>query len=130
MNKKRILIVDDEQDVLLMLEKRFAAEGYSVITADNGERAIFLAKFQKPDLIVLDVQMPDMDGGEIAFKLKGDSATKDIPVVFSTCLFSVAESNHIRHESGGNVMLAKANDTKELIAVVDNILSSRELTAG
>ncbi len=126
MEKKKILLVDDEQDVLLMLEKRFAAEGYSVITADNGERAISLAKFQKPDLIVLDVQMPDMDGGEVAFKLKEDSTTKDIPVVFSTCLLSVAESNHIRHESGGDIMLAKAKGTKELIAVVNDILSSRE----
>ncbi len=124
MEKKKILLVDDEQDVLLMLEKRFAAEGYSVITADNGERAIFLAKFQKPDLIVLDVQMPDMDGGEVAYKLKEDSTTKDIPVVFSTCLLSVDESKHARHESGGNVMLAKAKDTKELIAVVNDILSS------
>lgn len=107
-----------------MLEKRFTAEGYYVITADNWERAIFLAKFQKPDLIVLDVQMPDMDGGEVAFKLKEDSTTKDIPVVFSTCLLSSGESNRMGHECGGNVMLAKAKDTKELIAVVSDILSS------
>ncbi len=126
MKKKRILLVDDEEDVLLMLEKRFAAEGYSVITADNGKRAIFLAKHQKPDLIVLDVRMPDMDGGELAFKLKEDSTTVDIPVVFSTCLLSVAESKHRGHESGGNIMLAKANGTKELIAVVDDILSNQD----
>ncbi len=126
MEKKKILLVDDEQDVLLMLEKRFAAEGYSVITADNGELAIFLAKFQKPDLIVLDVQMPDMDGGEVAFKLKEDSTTKDIPVVFSTCLLSVDESHRMGYSRGEVKMLAKAKDTKELIAVVNDILSSRQ----
>ncbi len=114
MEQKKILIVDDEEDVLLMLETRFAAEGYSVITADNGEQAIFLANFQKPDLIVLDIQMPDMDGGEVASKLKEDPATCNIPVVFSTCLLSSSESSQRRRKSGGNIMLAKARDNKEL----------------
>ncbi len=126
MEQKKILIVDDEEDVLLILEKRFTTEGYSVITADNGDHAIFLAKCQKPDLIVLDIQMPDMDGGEVASRLKEDSTTCNIPVVFSTCLLSSSESNQRGHKSGGNIMLAKAKDSKELIAVVNDILSNRK----
>ncbi len=57
---RKLLIVDDEKDVLLMLEKRLVAEGYSVITATNGTDAIALAKSQRPDLIILDIVMPGM----------------------------------------------------------------------
>ena len=83
---------------------------------------MFLAKLEQPNLIVLDVQMPDMDGGEVAYRLKENSVTKDIPVVYSTCLLS--ENENYRY--GGNLMLAKSKDTKELIAVIDRVLSKQK----
>lgn len=126
MAKGKILIVDDEKDTLLVLEKQLTVAGYAVITANNGETALSLAESDRPDLIVLDVQMPDMDGGEVAYKLKNISVTKNIPVVFSTCLLSSSESNKGMHDGSGNIMLAKANDTKELIAVIDDILSNKD----
>ncbi len=122
MNKKKLLLVDDEKDTLLVLEKQLTTVGYTVVTANNGIQALFLAKSERPDLIVLDVQMPDMDGGEIAHKLKENSVTKNIPVVYSTCLLSENED----YRYGGNIMLAKSKDTKELIAVIDKVLSKQK----
>ena len=121
MNKKKILLVDDEKDTLLVLEKQLTTAGYTIVTANSGIQALFLAKSEQPDIIVLDVQMPDMDGGEVAHKLKKDSETKDIPVVYSTCLLSENED----YRYGGNIMLAKSKDTKELIAVIDKVLSKQ-----
>ena len=72
-----------------------------------------MAKSQQPDLIVLDVQMRDMEGGEIAFRLKENPVTRDIPVVFLTSLLSSSESVREGHQCGGHIMLAKSDDTKE-----------------
>jgi len=118
MNNKKILLVDDEKDTLLVLEKQLTTAGYTVVTANSGIQALFLAKSERPDLIVLDLQMPDMDGGEVAHKLKEDSETKNIPVVYSTCLLSENED----YRCGEKIMLAKSKDTKELIAVIDKIV--------
>jgi CheY-like chemotaxis protein len=72
MDKKTILIVDDEADVLLLLEKGLTNQGYSVISASNGEDAVIAAWSHQPDLIILDVLMPGMDGPEVDIKLKED----------------------------------------------------------
>ena len=126
MSRKKILIVDDEEDTLLVLEKQLTTAGYDVIAADNGRHALLMARTEQPDLVVLDIQMPEMDGGQVDFKLKEDPATRDIPVVFSTCLLSSSESSRKGHACGGKVMLAKSNDTKELIAVIDQTLSAKD----
>ena len=120
MNKKKILIVDDEKDTLIVLEKQLTTAGYTIVTANSGTQALLLAKSEQPDLVVLDVQMPDMDGGEIAFRLKEDSMTTKIPVVYLTCLLSKNED----YRYGEKIMLAKMNDTKELITIINKILSN------
>lgn len=120
MNKKKLLIVDDEKDTLLVLEKQLTTAGYTVITANNGAQALLLAKSEQPDIIVLDVQMPNMDGGEVAFRLKEDSMTAKIPIVYLTCLLSKNED----YRYGEKIMLAKTNDTKDLITVINKILSN------
>ena len=125
MSAKKILIVDDELDTLLVLEKQLTTAGYDVIAAENGQQALLMTKSEQPDLIVLDIQMPDMDGGEVDFKLKEDPTTRHIPVVFSTCLLSGSESVRKGRKCGGKIMLAKSNDTKELIDVIDETLSVR-----
>ena len=123
MNGKKILIVDDEKDTLLVLQKQLTTAGFSVITADNGQEGLLLAKSELPDVIVLDIQMPGMDGGEVAFKLKENPATMDIPIVYSTCLLSNSEN----YGGGGNIMLAKSKDTKELISVLNGILQPKQV---
>ena len=115
MAKKKILIVDDEKDILLMLEKRLIAEGYSVLTADNGKDAITIAKSKSPDLVILDVLMPDMDGGEVAKKLKDNFRTQNIPIIFLTALLTREEEYEKNHIVADNITFAKPFDPEELL---------------
>jgi len=90
-DKTKILIVDDEPDVLRILEKRLTGNGYQVVSADSGYRALQMARKERPDLIILDIDMPDIDGGEVAARLKEEEATKHIPVIFLSCLVTPRE---------------------------------------
>ncbi len=107
MDNKKILIVDDEKNALFILEKELAGRGYSVISADNGNDAINLARSEHPDLIILDIWMPGMDGPEVAAKLGEDPKTKDIPVIFLTCLFQKREGEEQGRVVAGKVLIAK-----------------------
>src|SRR4030067_1302980 len=82
--KKRILIVDDERDMVKALTIRLQRAGYEVVTAFDGAQAIFMAHKEKPDLIILDVRMPAGDGFSVAEKLKQSTDTFAIPVIFLT----------------------------------------------
>ena len=77
----KILVVDDEPSIVRLVSSTLTARGYEVITAHDGMEAITEAKVQKPDLILLDVMMPHMDGREARKRLLADPATKDIPVI-------------------------------------------------
>jgi len=123
MDKKKILIVDDEKDVLVVLERRLIAEGYSVITTDNGNDAIMLAKSEFPDLVILDIWMPNMEGTEVAAILKGDIKTKDIPVIFLTCLLEKEEEEKQGHVIGSNIFFAKPYDIEKLLTAIEELLS-------
>ena len=122
MGKKKILIVDDDKDVLSVLEKRLTAEKYSVITANNGQDAIILAKAQRPDLIILDIIMPGIDGAEVAGKLREDPETRNIPVIFLTCMLTPEEEKQKRHHVAGNIFIAKPYDIKELLSEIKKIV--------
>ena len=87
--QQTILVIDDEQGMRFMLKEMLTTAGYYVITADNSyDDALALAKSSHPDLIILDVLMPIMYGGEVAACLKEDPKTKDVPVIFLSCLYS------------------------------------------
>ncbi len=120
--KKKILIVDDQKDVLKVLDKRFSGAGYAVIKAENGKDALLLAKAEHPDLIILDIIMPVMDGAETAAVLKEDPQTKDIPVIFLTCLFTEKEEQKEGHVVGGKFFIAKPYNPNEMLAIVDRFL--------
>jgi two-component system alkaline phosphatase synthesis response regulator PhoP len=115
MNKNKILVVDDEEDMLDFLELRLAANGYFVITANNGKDAIRLAREEHPDLILLDIMMPGMDGSEVAGMLREYPETKNIPVVFLTCLYTKGEEKKQGHSVHGNFFIAKPFDQNELL---------------
>ncbi len=119
---KKILVVDDEKDVLFMLEKRLKAEGYSVITTTNGKNAIALAQSQRPDIIILDIVMPGMDGAEVAATLKEHLLTRSIPVIFLTGLLSKEEELQENHMIGSHITFAKPFDTEELLAQIKSLL--------
>ena len=119
---KKILVVDNERDVLFVLKERLVAEGYFVITADNGKDAIRLAKSKAPDLIILDIMMPEMDGTDVAAELREDPVAKDIPVIFLTAMFSKREEKDAERVVAGNVVLAKPFETKDLLAEIKKLL--------
>ena len=79
--QKTILVVDDEPDVLTMISEYLSLEGYNILTATSGEKALMLAREHRPFAIILDVIMPEMDGWEVVQHLKEDLDTKDIPVI-------------------------------------------------
>ncbi len=119
--KKKILIVDDEMDVLSVLEKGLTTEEYSVIKADKGKDALVLAKSERPDLIILDLEMPDMYGGDITRMLKEEPETKDIPVMFLTGMFPKEEEKDGRVVAG-HMLLTKPYDIKELVTAIKRLL--------
>lgn len=84
LSKKRILVVDDEKDILEFLSYNLSKEGAKVYTASNGVEAIEIARRKKPDLILLDVMMPEMDGMETCMQLREKPETKDTIIAFLT----------------------------------------------
>ena len=115
MANKKILVVDDEKDVLTVTVATLKRAGYSAITAENAEQAIEMAKNQKPDLIMLDICMPGMDGTQAGEIIKKTPQTKDIPIIYVTALLSKQEENDLKHKIGNNFFLAQPWVTEELL---------------
>jgi DNA-binding response OmpR family regulator len=84
MDKKKILVVDDEEQILSLIKKKLTDSNYDCITVAQAREAVTLAKTSNPDLILLDIAMPQMDGYTIAKELKKEKATRDIPIIFLT----------------------------------------------
>ena len=118
MEKKKVLVVDDEPDVLLLLGERLSKAGYDVIKASSGKEAINLAETKHPQLIVLDIAMPGMDGSEVASILRSKPETKNIPILFLTCLFTKQEEKTCGHVLGQNFFIAKPYDVNELLTEI------------
>ena len=128
MDKKKILIVDDEQDLLTVLKGGLAEEGYHVITADNGKDALNLAKSKHPDFIILDILMPDLKGNEVAMMLRVDPDTKDIPVIFLTGMFPKEGYEEGGRTMGSYLLLTKPYDIKELVAAIKKFMEKKTST--
>ena len=120
MDDHLILIVDDQPDFLEIFSTKLKAAGYRVETASNGSDALVKAKELKPDLVLLDVEMPEMNGAEVLQSLRDDPATKDTRVLFLTNLGHPGEetkamNERISKEIGASGYLKKTDD-------LDNIL--------
>ncbi|MCK4553461.1 response regulator [Candidatus Parcubacteria bacterium] len=85
-NKKKVLLVEDDKTISSMYKTKLEAGGFEVLIADNGADGLKLAKEQKPDIIMLDVILPQLDGFSVLEELKKDALTKNIPVVMLTNL--------------------------------------------
>jgi DNA-binding response OmpR family regulator len=95
MAAERILIVDDEEEMLKLLAIELETEGYRVWMARSGQEAIRRATVVRPDLILLDVMLPDITGGDVVKVLRENETTKDTPVIFLTALFSKKEEQEM-----------------------------------
>ena len=124
--KSTILIVDDQSSNLGVLFEYFVDFGFTVLVAQDGKSAFQLIQEEKPDLILLDVMMPDIDGFEVCQRLKEKEATKDIPVIFMTALSETV--NKIRgFELGGVDYITKPFQHEEVLARVKAHLTIRHL---
>lgn len=120
-----ILVVDDEERNVRLLQMLLEAEGYLTLAAYNGRDALLIAAAQQPDLILLDVMMPGMDGFETVAKLKGDLLTQPVPVIMVTALDD--RSSKLRAlEAGAEEFLCKPIDRADLSVRVRNLLRLKE----
>jgi len=120
---KKILVVDDEKDIRDLIREVLTDDKFSVITAAGGEEALALAKTDKPDLILLDIAMPKMDGYITCEKLKGDPETKGIPVIFLTGKdFDTKSAIERSKNLGAAGYVSKMTSMKELLEHVKVIL--------
>lgn len=117
MDEKRILIIDDDEVFLKMLQNTLTSSGYSVSMATNGRDAIDVAKHWHPHLIILDVMMPEMDGGETASALERDPSTENIPIIFMTSLLNKEDEDKLTYSQKRSYM-AKPYNKDELLAEI------------
>jgi len=123
----RILVVDDEERNRRLLVAVLEAEGYSALEAADGAQALELARQSSPDIILLDIMMPGMDGYEVARALKVDTATKAIPIVMVTALDD-RDSRLRGLEAGAEEFVTKPVDRNELRIRVRNLLRLKEFS--
>ncbi len=117
MNRKKILVIDDETEFVDMLKMRLEANRYEVITAADGAEGVDKALKEGPDLIILDIVMPKMDGYQVLLRLKNEDQTRHVPIVMLTAKSesgSIFRSQELRADD----YLIKPFDTQELLDLV------------
>ena len=122
---KKILIVEDILMNRRLIQDILTYHGYEVIEAENGEEAVKIAREQKPDLIIMDLQMPVMNGFEAIKILRSDPMTKDIKVIAVTS-FAMAGDREKVLAAGFDDYISKPLNTRELPKLVNRLLSSGE----
>ncbi len=126
MSAKKILLVDDEPDLTMILKKNLQMEGYEVEVAYNGVEAIEKVKASIPDAIVLDVMMPEKDGFAVCSELKGDDKYADIPIIMLTAVSDHVSSTQYSHAHGMDMeaddYLAKPASPEQIIESLKSLL--------
>lgn len=125
MQKGKILVVDDEVYILHILDFSLGAEGFDVLTANNGEEAITKAIQETPDLIVLDIMMPVLDGYETLRRLKREPKTKEIPVILLTAKGRDVDKR-LGFEVGATDYIVKPFSPSRLIERIEEIIGCRK----
>ena len=122
MPAKTILIVDDEPNQIATLETVLTQRGYKVFAASNGEQALVKAVEFQPNLIILDIMMPKMDGTEVAMLLKHDVRTRHIPIFFVTAVISPDDQPKV--SGNPNLIFAKPVKLNELLQAIQEATDS------
>ena len=118
---KRILVVDDEPNIVLMLEGRLKANGYEVLSAGDGVTALDMVKKEKPDLVILDLMLPKMDGYKVCGLLKKDTRYAKIPIVMFTAR-AQEEDRKMGEEVGADAYLTKPFEPQILLAKIQELI--------
>src|SRR5918912_3075390 len=112
--QKTVLVCDDDPVILRLLQVNLELEGYRVLLAEDGEKAVEVAAAEHPDLVILDVMMPRMDGYEACRRLKAGELTRDIPVIFLSARAEKADIDKGRQQ-GASDYLTKPFDAGDLL---------------
>ena len=121
MYKKRILIVDDEPDLVETLQVRLAQENYECLTANDGHNGFELARAEKPDLVILDIMLPGMDGYKVARLLKFQKELKHIPIIMLSAR-DRDEDVLLGEQTGANYYITKPFSMDKLVTTVKGFL--------
>lgn len=121
MKNKKIMVVDDEADIRELIRFNLEKEGFEVVSVSDGETALEEARLRQPDLILLDVMLPGMDGVEVCFKLKSDVAFKSIPIVMLSAK-SDESDQLVGLKIGADDYLVKPFSPKVLVAKIGAII--------
>ena len=119
---EKILVVDDDIDTLRLVGLMLQRQGYQIAAANNGQQALAMAESEKPDLILLDLMMPDMDGYEVTRRLRANPAISTIPIIMFTAKSQV-DDKVSGFESGADDYLTKPTQPRELFAHIKAVLS-------
>jgi len=120
----RVLVVDDEASFTRMVKRNLEGTGkYVVETVNESPNATARADEFKPHIILLDVVMPEADGGDVASALRGHAATASTPILFVSAMVSPREASRGFYESGGEQFLAKPVSTEALVAAIEAVLT-------
>jgi DNA-binding response OmpR family regulator len=122
---RRVLVVDDERAIRLLCRVNLAASGMEVLEAADGRQALELARAERPDLVLLDVMMPEVDGWTVARELAADEQTREIPVVFLTARAETADKR-MGEQLGGVGYLVKPFDPVTIGDFVEDVLGRIE----
>ena len=115
---KRILVADDDHKIAFLMQVKLETKGYSVVTAKDGEEALEKVKSAKPDLVILDVRMPKLDGDQVYMTLHSKPETKALPILMITGLRTDAEIDAGHEEN----IFAKPVDFERLFSKIKQIL--------
>jgi len=118
---KKILIVEDEVDILQLFAVRIEVNGYDVVTAVDGEEALEKVNSENPDLILLDLMIPKIDGYEVCRTLKFDDETKNIPIIILSALNEAVDKQKAL-DAGVDAYFVKPFDLEELVQKIKELI--------
>lgn len=123
-NGAKVLVIDDDTAFLKFMEELLSRHGFEVQTVSNGRDGIAAAKSNAPDLILLDVMMPEMSGGMTAHHLSEDVLTQDIPIIFLTSIISHEQEMVVDNKDGSYLFLSKPIRTERLLEEIGKALGT------
>ncbi|MFH1874362.1 MAG: response regulator [Pseudomonadota bacterium] len=118
---RKILLIEDEPDQVLMIGERLKAEGYAFISANNGEDGLKKVIEEKPDLVIIDLVIPKIDGFEVCRRMKQNPDTQKIPVIIVSA-YAMKEFGKIATDTGADACLKRPHEETELTDTIERLL--------
>jgi DNA-binding response OmpR family regulator len=124
----RVLVIDDDASIRLVLQRNLEYAGFEVLTAEDGATGIEAVRQNLPDVVILDLMMPQIDGYDVLEALRGDARTSEVPVLVLTALTSLAVKERC-HRAGATLVMTKPFEPTSLASQIEGILEARQGSA-